>query len=331
MSDIGNPEMSDITNHPMQFMDSTCTSDHKMYHQLMTIEEEQEAWNSFTRLEIPNVCCPITKVKLLTNFPKNYTYQLFVNGHECCKSQLINDCQTFDFSMEDKILRIFQDVTEINTSIPMTNEKYLISRIHNKYEILNFSRLDLLHIDVINPDPYDSFHIYNPITKKFKSDEYEIEVEGFRNDTQELFTEKLKLYPSRTLCLPVHFMVESIEILDPIATHIMTEYGDLYPDKNNIFKFTNTEFTKYSYSNMVDFKHLQHFHSQEKMNTRIMACIPNTKHLNFQTLNFSRLDSVRLVTDKPIERVKFKVKYYNLKIKIEENDGSVKEGLVFTC
>lgn len=130
--------------------------------------------------------------------------------------------------------------------------------------------------------------------------------------------------------MPLHFMVERIEILDDIETYMQTEYGDIYPTNNvYTFKSSNTEFIKHPYNNMVDFKNLQEHHSQSKMNQRINGCIPNTQHLNKQTLNFSRINLSNLIVKNNLDKVKFKVKYYNIKIKIEYKNGSSQEALVF--
>ena len=124
-------------------------------------------------------------------------------------------------------------------------------------------------------------------------------------------------------------MVESIEIIDNVNCYIQTEYGDLYPI-DNVFQFKELEFKKYKYNNPVDFKVLQTHHSHSRMNARISASVPNTKHLSYETLNFSRLKSAKLVVDKQLDQVKFRVKYYNLKAILEREDGSKDECLVFT-
>ncbi len=322
MSDIRHADMSDLGLN---------TGKDKYIHTLVKFEEEKEAWRSYATLSLSNVCCPVKKIRLLQGFPSNYTYYLFLNGHKVCPSKLVDGIQTFDFSDTIDTLRIFQDLTDVMQHVPTSNSGYLYCDVLDKYTVLNLSRIDNIYIDVIVLDPNDNFHIYNPVTKKFREDVYEVEIEGYRNDTMQPFTEKTKIYPNANLCLPVHHLVESIEILDDIDTVIQTEYGDIKPN-GKIYKFDNIDFIKYAFSNMVDFKNLQSHHSHSMMNARIAASIPNTKYLNATTLNFSLLDNVRLINkgnDSQVDKIRFKVTYYNLKLTVKYENGDTQEALVF--
>ena len=72
------------------------TSDYKIQNQLLTIEEEFPTLISNNRLDISFISCIIKRIKLL-NLSNKYTYNLYVNGHRCCKSAVLKYKEMYKF------------------------------------------------------------------------------------------------------------------------------------------------------------------------------------------------------------------------------------------
>lgn len=227
---------------------------------------------------------PVKKI-ILKSVPSNYTYRLYCCGVHICDSQLIEGFQTFDFSAykDNSMVEIWQKVCEGYASKFMTDKE--------KKSSIDFSRVDSAYIDVVNNDPYDTFHIYNPKTKKFMDDKYIFEIHGItvsKGGVKKVYKEDYVCYPNRTFNIATSFVTECIEISEPVNSTLLLEKFSLTSDNGRFCFRVKGDKNRY--------------HFEGAINQRIAELFPElAQKVNSTTVNTARIPNIHIVLNEDVD------------------------------
>lgn len=234
MSDIEPKKMYDIP-HEIRNIEELVT---KSGFTLVRVTKYVQ-FNIGTNGLILNIETPVKKI-ILFNLPSKYTYTLCFNGHAVCNSKLDNEKQVFDFSdMNDNIeFCIWREITR-------KNNEYMNSEESKTY--LDLSAIEEIKIKVLNEDPYDNFHIYNPKTGKCMFSEYTFIVEGLylgEEGKKIYYTDKYTAYPNNTLVLKLNHPIEKLILHNDWDTKLIIDSLCFNPDEYKyVYTFDNDTLT----------------------------------------------------------------------------------------
>jgi hypothetical protein len=177
----------------------------------------------------------ITDIKCITleNLPNNYIYELYYGSIKIANSRPIHYTSDSPFCMESndtnkQQFNFSQCTLESDIQKMIYNELYKCIHINSPYN---------LHIDIVNKNPNDNFHIYNCQTNKFLYDCYDITITD-KYDKEH----KLKLYPNDTYFpLDLYLLVDNIKLDDCVDIYI----NGKFICNNNVVDFVDNVYDEF--------------------------------------------------------------------------------------
>jgi len=303
MSDIVQKQMEDIIQNTDQYQEDGP----KVENDTITASDSLRIFRKITDKKL---CFRVDSLDLflvngyvhklsLINLPNKYTYKIFFNEMDGIKSKLIDGYQTFIFN--DPKINILRDIINPRTH-PFKNQ------------FINFTRFNTVKIDVINDDPYDNFHIYNPITKKFLMDEYIVRTISF-NEYGIKKENEVIFHPNHTYKLNQHHLVERVTVDRNGSKMVLcdTILKELLPH--------GKEYT-FDAPDLVPFRDIFHENSSMVIYYRDYASILE------KTLEFSRISHVYIISDVKEEApnsIMCEIVYHNIEQVLYENGVETKD------
>lgn len=202
-----------------------------------------------------------------------------------------------------------------------------------KNQYLDFGRIDRVYIKIINNDPNDFYHIYNPKTKKFYENEYKLVLDGIYvsggkdNLVNEYFTEDYYIYPNHTINLNLNHPIDKIVVKcddnNSLCHKINSDIGTFYPIKDTYtFQRNKNIVTEYHHGRILDFTCTDDISLFDKcllgsMNLMIGEEFPSqSSYINENTINGSRISNLELIFDHKINidnlNIFIETTYYNI-------------------
>ena len=187
-----------------------------------------------------------------------------------------------------------------------------------KKHYIDFCRINYIYIDVINDDPDDPYHIYNPKNEKFYENEYKLILEGIyisgkeNNLAKNYFTEDYYIYPNHTFEHYFNHLVEKIIVKcdnNKLPNNmIQSQVGTFYPIKGTYtFERNENIVRKYYHGRILDFTNSDDISLFNKclyseLNLMIEKEFSHQfSYINENTINFSRISHAKLVFDHKID------------------------------
>lgn len=245
----------------------------------------------------------------LVNLLPQYKYKLCVGDHILITSELYTEHSehkyynkqyfSFDGNKSD-ILKVF-------------------TTTNNNKIVLDIGKTHGLYIDVINNDPNDNYHVYNPINNKFMYDEYILDIIDCDYSTHQLVLKPNNTFKNsspRDYCRLVDGFVNKMLFDDMVVMIINNKY---ITKSNNMVR-----------SNDPNYKHIVDGYTKDSNEYHyIVDClgINDGDKCDRQLFNFNDMNNIYFVTNNKTNVLKCDFSFFEIYYDMYYNDGNVMTGM----